>query len=96
MALPVVRGLVPLAKAIAAIDCLSGGRVVVGVGPGSAARDHQVVGLEFDEPWKRLEEAVHAFAGAVERRPRPFIGRFYPTEGVDLAPTPIQHGALPI
>ena len=37
VALPVVRGPVALAKSMAAIDILSGGRLVVGVGPGSSA-----------------------------------------------------------
>ena len=36
--LPVVRGPVTTAKTLAAIDILSGGRLVVGVGSGSSAR----------------------------------------------------------
>ena len=39
VSLPVVRGPVALAKSLAAIDLLSGGRLIVGVGPGSSARD---------------------------------------------------------
>src|SRR5881392_2611016 len=39
VSLPVVRGPVQLAKAITAIDLLSGGRVIVAVGPGSSQRD---------------------------------------------------------
>jgi len=96
VALPVVRGPVPLAKAMAAIDRLSGGRVVVGVGPGSASRDHEVVGLAFDERWKRLEEAVHALRALWSSDPDPFIGRFYSTEGVDLMPKPAQRDGPPI
>jgi alkanesulfonate monooxygenase SsuD/methylene tetrahydromethanopterin reductase-like flavin-dependent oxidoreductase (luciferase family) len=38
--LPVIRGPVAVAKAFSAIDRLSGGRVVLGVGPGSAAADY--------------------------------------------------------
>ena len=60
VALPVVRGPVALAKGLAAIDLLSGGRLVVGVGPGSSARDYAVVGVPFEERWKRLDEAVQA------------------------------------
>lgn len=41
-ALPVVRGPAPLAKALAALDVLSGGRLVVGVSPGSSAREQQL------------------------------------------------------
>src|SRR4051794_17801035 len=40
VSLVVVRGPMPLAKTLGAIDRLSGGRLVVGVGPGSSAKDH--------------------------------------------------------
>ena len=33
--LPVIRGPVPLAKSLAALDVLSGGHLIAGVGPGS-------------------------------------------------------------
>src|SRR5437868_13080666 len=36
VSLPVVRGPVALAKSLCAIDRLSGGRVIAGVGPGSS------------------------------------------------------------
>ncbi len=60
VALPVVRGPVALAKSLAAIDLLSGGRLVVGVGQGSSARDYTAVGVPFEERFKRLDEAVQA------------------------------------
>ena len=62
VALPVVRGPVAFAKQIAALDRLSGGRVRVAVGPGSSARDYDVVGLDFEERWKRLDEVIGALA----------------------------------
>src|SRR5687768_9644060 len=40
VALSVVRGPVPVAKTLGAIDRLSGGRLVVAVGPGSSADDY--------------------------------------------------------
>jgi hypothetical protein len=49
VAVAVVRGPVALAKSMAAIDPLSGGRLVVGVGPDSSARDYDAVGVPFDE-----------------------------------------------
>ena len=60
VSLPVVRGPVQLAKTMAAIDLLSGGRLIVGVGPGSSARDYEITGIPFEERWKRLDEAVPA------------------------------------
>src|SRR5262245_12494027 len=58
VALVVLRGPVQLAKALAAIDVLSGGRVLAGVGPGSSARDYELAGIPFDERWKRFDEAL--------------------------------------
>jgi alkanesulfonate monooxygenase SsuD/methylene tetrahydromethanopterin reductase-like flavin-dependent oxidoreductase (luciferase family) len=42
--LAVLRGPVALAKSLAAIDVLSEGRLIAGVGPGSSERDYQVLG----------------------------------------------------
>jgi alkanesulfonate monooxygenase SsuD/methylene tetrahydromethanopterin reductase-like flavin-dependent oxidoreductase (luciferase family) len=58
VALVSLRGPVALAKTLAALDLLSGGRVVAGVGPGSSERDYAMVGLSFDDRWPRFEEAV--------------------------------------
>ena len=44
--LPAVRGPVVVAKTFAAIDRLSGGRVVLAVGPGSSPLDYAAVGPE--------------------------------------------------
>jgi alkanesulfonate monooxygenase SsuD/methylene tetrahydromethanopterin reductase-like flavin-dependent oxidoreductase (luciferase family) len=46
--LPVLRGPVQLAKTLAAIDILSGGRLVAGVGPGSSAADYAAAGIGFE------------------------------------------------
>jgi alkanesulfonate monooxygenase SsuD/methylene tetrahydromethanopterin reductase-like flavin-dependent oxidoreductase (luciferase family) len=58
VALVSLRGPVALAKTLAALDLLSEGRVVAGVGPGSSERDYAAVGLSFDDRWPRFEEAV--------------------------------------
>src|SRR5215217_1662439 len=47
--LAVLRGPVPLAKTLAAIDLLSDGRLVAAVGPGSSAADYEAIGVPFDE-----------------------------------------------
>jgi alkanesulfonate monooxygenase SsuD/methylene tetrahydromethanopterin reductase-like flavin-dependent oxidoreductase (luciferase family) len=96
VALPVVRGPVPLAKAMAAIDRLSGGRVVVGVGPGSSRLDHGAVGLDFDERWSRLDEAVLALRSLWREDSAPFVGRYYSTAGIDMRPHPTRPAGPPI
>jgi alkanesulfonate monooxygenase SsuD/methylene tetrahydromethanopterin reductase-like flavin-dependent oxidoreductase (luciferase family) len=84
--LPGVRGPVPFAKAVAALDLLSGGRLVVGVGPGSSANDYRAVGLEFDERWSRLDEAAAALRSLLAPDGPEFAGRFYTTGGLGLRP----------
>ena len=58
IALALLRGPVPLGKALVALDLLSEGRLVAGVGPGSSQKDYDAVGIPFDERWPRFERAV--------------------------------------
>jgi alkanesulfonate monooxygenase SsuD/methylene tetrahydromethanopterin reductase-like flavin-dependent oxidoreductase (luciferase family) len=82
VALPVIRGPAPLAKALAALDVLSGGRVLAGVGPGSSARDYAAVGIPLDERWRRFDEALPALRSLLH-------------DGV-LEPRPVQRPGPPI
>jgi alkanesulfonate monooxygenase SsuD/methylene tetrahydromethanopterin reductase-like flavin-dependent oxidoreductase (luciferase family) len=91
--LATVRGPVPVAKTLGAIDRLSGGRLVVAVGPGSSAQDYAAVGLDFSERWQRFDEAIGALRALWQPDREPFVGRFYSTEEVSLQPLPAQpHG----
>jgi alkanesulfonate monooxygenase SsuD/methylene tetrahydromethanopterin reductase-like flavin-dependent oxidoreductase (luciferase family) len=94
--LPVVRGPIQVAKALGAIDRLSRGRLLVAVGPGSSERDHEIVGLDFTERWKRLDEAVAVLRALWREDGEPFVGRFYSTEGLDLRPRPGRPEGPPI
>jgi alkanesulfonate monooxygenase SsuD/methylene tetrahydromethanopterin reductase-like flavin-dependent oxidoreductase (luciferase family) len=58
VALPVVRGPVVLARTAAALSLLSGGRLVLGVAPGSSPRDYAAVGVPFEERWSRFDAAL--------------------------------------
>jgi alkanesulfonate monooxygenase SsuD/methylene tetrahydromethanopterin reductase-like flavin-dependent oxidoreductase (luciferase family) len=54
----VVRNPVVCAKALAAIDIVSTGRLFAGVGPGSYRGDYDVCGFDFGERWPRFSEAL--------------------------------------
>ena len=95
IALPTIRGPLALAKTLSALDRLSGGRVVAGVGPGSSARDYAAVGLDFEQRWARLDEAVLALRSLLTPGEGPFAGRFYSTKDVAIEPLPVQE-RLPI
>jgi probable F420-dependent oxidoreductase len=94
--LTVVRGPIMLAKSLAAIDLLSGGRLVVGVGPGSYRPDYEAEGIAWDERWPRFDESIGALRALWQPDGEPFEGRFYSTRGLRLEPKPAQPGGPPI
>jgi alkanesulfonate monooxygenase SsuD/methylene tetrahydromethanopterin reductase-like flavin-dependent oxidoreductase (luciferase family) len=96
LSLPIVRGPVPLAKSLGAIDRLSGGRLIACVGPGSSARDYAAVGVPFEERWKRLEEVIPTLRALWNRNSAVFKGNYYNTEGITLEPFPAQKLGPPI
>jgi alkanesulfonate monooxygenase SsuD/methylene tetrahydromethanopterin reductase-like flavin-dependent oxidoreductase (luciferase family) len=90
VALSVVRGPVPLAKTLGAIDRLAGGRLRVAVGPGSSKDDYAAVDIPFSERWPRFDESVLALRALWQTNGAPYTGRFYSTESVNLLPAPAQ------
>jgi alkanesulfonate monooxygenase SsuD/methylene tetrahydromethanopterin reductase-like flavin-dependent oxidoreductase (luciferase family) len=90
---PVVRGPVALAKILAGLDVLSGGRVVAGLGPGSSERDYASVGIAFDERWPRFDESVRAIRSLL--RGESFGGRYYQITG-PLEPRPMRPDGPPL
>lgn len=96
VSLPVVRGPIPLAKSLGAIDRLSGGRLIACVGPGSSARDYAAVGIPFEERWKRLDESIQTLRALWNQEGKVFKGKFYSTEGITLEPFPAQRSGPPI
>jgi alkanesulfonate monooxygenase SsuD/methylene tetrahydromethanopterin reductase-like flavin-dependent oxidoreductase (luciferase family) len=86
VALPVVRGPAVLAKTAAAIDVLSDGRLVLGVGAGSSPADYALAGVDFEDRWALFEEAVRAL--------RSHLGSSPGTSA--LEPRPVRPGGPPI
>jgi alkanesulfonate monooxygenase SsuD/methylene tetrahydromethanopterin reductase-like flavin-dependent oxidoreductase (luciferase family) len=93
-----LRGPVPLAKALAALDVLSGGRLVAGVGPGSSKRDYDAVGVPFDDRWKRFDESVMMLRALLRREPLPQSTRYLhpPALELELAPAPPRDRGVPL
>jgi alkanesulfonate monooxygenase SsuD/methylene tetrahydromethanopterin reductase-like flavin-dependent oxidoreductase (luciferase family) len=90
-----LRGPVPLAKTLAAIDILSEGRLIAGVGPGSSARDFDAVGVEFEERWKRFEEAVVVLRALLRGEVAPPT-TYFALPNAELVPRPNQADGVPI
>ena len=91
-----LRGPVPLAKTLAALDVLSDGRVIAGVGPGSSERDYDAVGVLFEERWERFDEAVAILRSLLRDEPPPETRRHYALPGSPLAPAPSRPGGVPV
>jgi alkanesulfonate monooxygenase SsuD/methylene tetrahydromethanopterin reductase-like flavin-dependent oxidoreductase (luciferase family) len=96
VALPVIRGPVQTAKLLAALDRLSDGRLVAGVGPGSSPRDYAAAGIAFEERWGRFDESIRALRSLLSEPAETFAGTFYSTEGITLEPRPARPAGPPI
>ena len=96
VALAALRGPVPLAKTLAALDVLSEGRVVAGVGPGSSERDYDAVGMPYAERWERFDEAVAILRSLLRGEPPPEPVRHYALPASQLAPGPRRPGGVPL
>jgi alkanesulfonate monooxygenase SsuD/methylene tetrahydromethanopterin reductase-like flavin-dependent oxidoreductase (luciferase family) len=71
ISLATLRGPVALAKQLAAIDILSGGRLTAALGPGSSRLDYDVIGVDFEQRWSRLDEAVVVTRSLLRGEPVP-------------------------
>ena len=96
VALASLRGPVPLGKALAAIDLLSGGRLVAGVGPGSSRSDYEAVAAAFEDRWPRFDEAVKVLRAVLNEEARPASTQRFPIPAEPLAPSPSRPGGVPI
>jgi alkanesulfonate monooxygenase SsuD/methylene tetrahydromethanopterin reductase-like flavin-dependent oxidoreductase (luciferase family) len=96
VALVALRGPVPLAKTLAALDVLSDGRVVAGVGPGSSERDYAAVGVPYEERWQRFDEAAAILRSLLRGDPPPETRGHYPLPASQLAPAPRRPGGIPL
>jgi alkanesulfonate monooxygenase SsuD/methylene tetrahydromethanopterin reductase-like flavin-dependent oxidoreductase (luciferase family) len=87
VALPTVRGPLPLAKGLTALDALSDGRMVAGIGAGSSRTDLAAVGVDFEERWRRLDADAARLRDALRDGSTP-EGR--------LEPGPVRPGGIPL
>ena len=96
VAVPALRHPLLLAKALVALDLLSQGRVVAGIGPGSSKADYDAVGLDFTERWQRLDEAARLLRHVL--RGTPLVGptKHYPAPPAPLAPGPFRPDGVPL
>ncbi len=84
------------AKALATIDVLSGGRVMVGVGAGWLEAEFSALGVPFSERGSRTDETIDLFKALWTQDPVNFSGRHFRVENMKFVPQPVQKPRPPI
>ena len=77
---------VPLAREIQTLWHLSGGRVVLGVGPGWDRHEFETLGMTLGERGRRTDEIIAALRRLLTERDVSFAGRYYRFEHVSIEP----------
>jgi alkanesulfonate monooxygenase SsuD/methylene tetrahydromethanopterin reductase-like flavin-dependent oxidoreductase (luciferase family) len=96
ISLAALRGPIPLARTLAALDILSQGRLVAGVGPGSSKRDYDALGVSFEDRWQRFDEAVIILRALLRDERPPERTRHFALPDASLMPAPYRAGGLPL
>ncbi len=87
----------PVAKMVASLDFLCGGRLVFGVGVGGEfPREFEACGVPVAERGGRTDEAIEILRRLWSGAKEPFAGRFFDVPAVALAPAPARPGGPPI
>jgi probable F420-dependent oxidoreductase len=83
------------AKAVASLDVLSAGRVILGVGVGWMKEEFDVLGMPFDHRGRRADEQLEVFRTLFADDQPSYSGTYYSFPAVGFAPKPAG-GRVPI
>jgi probable F420-dependent oxidoreductase len=87
---------VHLAKAISSLDCLSQGRVEVGLATGGRERPFGAFGVDPDKPVARFNEALALMKSCWVDEQVDFDGHWWTLRGATMEPKPVQSPYPPI
>ncbi|WP_067652455.1 LLM class F420-dependent oxidoreductase [Nocardia harenae] len=85
-----------LARSIATVDVLSGGRLSVGLGVGWMREEFEAVGQDFATRGKRLDEMLAIFDALFTQERPSYTGRFYSLPEMGFEPKPVQRPRPPM
>lgn len=88
-----------LAKAVTALDVVSNGRALLGIGAAWYEAEHDALGVRFPpmaERFERLEEALQICQGMFTQRQTTFAGNHYSVTDAWNSPAPVTPGGPPI
>ncbi len=84
------RNPVVLAKELATIDRLSGGRLIAGLGVGSLPEENEILGVDYDDRGARSDEFIEVVRALWAPGAASFDGTHYQLDGVMASPKPSQ------
>jgi probable F420-dependent oxidoreductase len=85
-----------LAKEVATLDVLSGGRVILGIGVGWLEEEFDALGVPFASRGARTDEYIEALRVLWRDPESTYHGRFVDFDRVKSYPKPAQEGGVPI
>lgn len=85
-----------VAKQVATIDQLSGGRLILGLGAGWHEQEFANVHADFRNRGRRLDEVLRLYRHLFSGSRQPFRGTYYSYEDGVFDPLPVQGERLPI
>ena len=87
---------VHLAKQLASLDQMSGGRLIVGVGLGTNGAEMPMYGMSPDRRVRRFIEHLEIMKALWTQSPASYAGDFYQFDGVTIEPKPAQKPHPPL
>ncbi len=85
-----------MAKALATLDVLSGGRLIVGAAVGWLVEEFEALGVPFSERGARSDEALRVMRALWTEAEPEFEGKFFRFAGIKAEPKPLQKPHPPI
>lgn len=85
-----------MAKQLASLDVVSGGRLTAGVGMGWLPEEHEAAGVPMERRGARFEEYLRCLVALWTQDPVEFAGEFYTVPRSHLGPPPVQRPHPPI
>jgi probable F420-dependent oxidoreductase len=90
------RSPLPVAKLLASVDVLSGGRLIVGVAVGWLEGEFEALGVPFRERGRRTDEAIELFRTVWTEEYPTITTHHHELTGVKASPMPLQKPRPPI
>jgi probable F420-dependent oxidoreductase len=85
-----------VAKELASLDVLSGGRMIFGIGSGWLKEEFEALGLDFHVRGARTDEAIRSLRVLWRDNPSNFHGKHFDFGPVMSFPKPAQKNGIPI